>query len=148
MTVVACVADDRRSMHALRFALDMYEHMPDDPDLHVLHVTEDRTDMPDDVIMSRAIEIVESHSYEYPVDYELLALSNVPENKATVGNQIVSYATEEGADHVVMGNPKKSVTSHVFGATISFSVQLDFDGKVTLVHSHGDAPADGRITKE
>ena len=135
------VDKDKRSLQALDFALDLYQHHEQNPDIHVLHVTPDMDETGDALVIEAARELIKNHDFPYDVTFKLVAISDVTDG-STISDVFLSYADRIEADHAFLGYPNKSVTSELFGASPRRAVQSAFrGGQVTIVKYYGDEVA-------
>ncbi|WP_435146622.1 universal stress protein [Halobaculum sp. P14] len=100
MDVLAAVDGSENSMRALRFAAEFAARY--DAALHVVHVTDQRTEATERILAS-AEAVLEEADVDSDVELAVVTEMAVPTARAA-GKELLDLVADEGFDHVVVGH--------------------------------------------
>ncbi|WP_435126451.1 universal stress protein [Halobaculum sp. D14] len=100
MDVLAAVDGSENSMRALRFATEFAARY--DAALHVVHVTDQRTEATERILAS-AEAVLEEADVDSDVELAVVTEMAVPTARAA-GKELLDLVADEGFDHVVVGH--------------------------------------------
>lgn len=124
---------------ALRFATDLYQHV-DDAHLEVTHIVTEGTEDTSDQLISDAETIIEDSGYAGEYEINLIEKDGSTYSNSQAGEIITRHIEEHGYDHILMGQPDRSLWNHLLHGSATDKVLEGTPHPVTLVGTDFEKP--------